>query len=163
MLQKMQDTRSANIKWIQPLLIATLIICLLLIIALVSALKIAGKRLDIIASVLKETAEQHITADVKLDTKLPLNSNFEVADEVVVGIDMVVETSIPINIEIPVNENMLVPFKIGIKDYIKLDTSIMITKDVYAMVEDTIFLDQKVTVPTSKKRELHCPSKPVYL
>jgi len=88
-----------------------------------------------------------------------LNSNFEVAGDVTVGIDMVVETVIPINIEIPVIQDILVPFKIGVKDYIKLDTTIMITDDVYAMVEDTIYLDQKVTMPTSDKRGVTVPIK----
>lgn len=57
---------------------------------------------------------------------------------------MVVETTLPEDIQIPVNENNLVPFKIGIKDYIKLDATIMITKDVYAIVQDTLHFGLEV-------------------
>ena len=129
--------------WIGPTLVGLVLCCLLIIGTLVIALKIASKRLANIALVLEETAEQHIIANVDLNTNLPLNSNFQINDDVRVGIDMVVETLIPIHVEIPVNENILVPFKIGVKDYIKLDTTILITDDVYAMVEDTLYLDQK--------------------
>ena len=155
----MQSKQTGSKKWMVPLLFVTALISLLISAVLAIALNIAGKRLDSIASLLDKTAEQHITADVALDTELPLNSNFGVAEDVTVGIELLVETTIPVNIEIPVNQNILVPFKIGVKDFIKLDTTIQITNDVYAMVEDTLYLDQTVSVPTSKKRGITLPIK----
>lgn len=107
----MQSKQTGSKKWMVPLLFATALISLLIIAVLAIALNIAGKRLDSIASLLDKTAEQHITADVALDTELPLNSNFGVAE------------------------------------------------DVYAMVEDTLYLDQTVSVPTSKKRGITLPIK----
>lgn len=144
-------------KWIVPVLTLVILFCFLLIAALVIALNIVNKRLDYIALAVEETAEQHITADVLLNKSIPVNFSIRIADEVMVGIDMIVETVIPVDIEIPVNEKMMVPFKIGIKDYIKLDTTIMITDDVYADVEDTIYVNQNVTVPTSKRRGITLP------
>ena len=144
-------------KWIAPLLSVVVLFCILIVAALVIALNIANKRLKNIASILEETVEQHIMADVELNTNIPLNSNFQINEAITVGINMMVETVIPINVEIPVNENMLVPFKIGVKDYIKLDTTIMISDDVYAIIEDTLYIDQKFTVPTSKKRGISVP------
>ena len=121
--------------------------------------KVLNNRLDNIAVILEETADQHITADIELITDLPLNSKFRIEDEVTVGINMFVESVIPINVEIPIDQNLLVPFKIGVKEYIKLDTTIMITDDVFAIVEDTLHLDQDVTVPTSKRRGVNLPIK----
>lgn len=141
----------------RPLLMATVFVCLLIIAALAIVLNRIDHRLNNLASILEQTAEQHIITDISLDTKLPLNSTFQIGDAITVGINLVVETVIPVNVEIPVNENVLVPFKIGVKDYIRLDTTVMITEDVYANVQDTIYLDQKVTLATSKKRGINLP------
>ena len=142
-----------------PLLTIVVLFTLLIIAALVSVLSVVNNRLDNIAKVLEETAEQHITADIDLITDLPLNSKFRIEDEVTVGINMLVESVIPINVEIPIDQKLLVPFKIGVKDYIKLDTTIMIIDDVFAIIEDTLHLDQKVTMPTSKRRGVNLPIK----
>ena len=141
----------------RPLLTATIFFCFLIIAALTIVLTRINGRLNNLAVLLEQTAEQHLTANVALDTDLPLNSSFQIPDNVTVGISMVVETVIPLNVEIPVNENILVPFKIGVKDYIRLDTTIMITEDVFANVEDTLHIDQKFTMPTSKKRGITVP------
>ena len=41
---------------------------------------------------------------------------------------------------------MLIPFKIGVHEYIKLDTTIEITEDVNIFVKDTIPLDQRMKI-----------------
>lgn len=141
------------------LLVLVLLFFLILIAALTIALKGVNKRLNNISLSVEEMAEQHITADVELNQSIAINSYFRISDAVSVGIDMVVETVIPVDVEIPIDQNLLVPFKIGVKDYIKLDTTIMITDDIYAIVEDTLKLDQNVTMPTSKKRGITLPVK----
>ena len=84
----MQKNETGTRKWILPLLLVMVLISFLIIAVSVTALKIATFRLGSIASAIEETAEQHITAEVTLDQHLPLNSNFEVAGDVTVGIDM---------------------------------------------------------------------------
>ena len=150
---------AGNNKFIAPILTIALIFCLLFIIALVIALNIVNTRLNHVALAVEEIGEQHIITNVALNTNLPINSKFKILDDFKVDVNMFVETEIPIHVEIPVNENILVPFKIGVKDYVKLDTTIMITDDFYAFVEDTIFLDQKFTIPTSKRRGITLPVK----
>lgn len=136
-----------------------LIFSICLIIVLIIALKVVNKRLENLADLLDTTVEQHITSDVILNTSLPLNSSFQIKEELSVGINMMVETVIPLNVEIPVDQKIFIPFKIGVKDYIKLDTTIMITDDVFATVIDTLYLDQKFTMPTSEKRGINVPVK----
>ena len=104
----------------RPLLTATMFFSFLIIAALTIVLSRINRRLNNLAVLLEQTAEQHLTANVALNTDLPLSSSFQIADDVTVGINMVVETVIPLNVEIPVNENILVPFKIGVKDYEKI-------------------------------------------
>ncbi len=146
-------------RWIVSLIAMVVLFVFLVLISVSIVLNVLNNRLDNIAVILEETADQHITADIDLITDLPLNSKFRIEDEVTVGINMFVESVIPINVEIPIDQKLLVPFRIGVKDYIKLDTTIMITDDVFAIVEDTLHLDQNVTVATSKRRGVNLPIK----
>jgi hypothetical protein len=59
---------------------------------------------------------------------------------------MFLQTEIPFKAEIPVNEDMLIPFKIGVHDFIKLDTTIQVTDNVNILVDDTIPLNQKMNM-----------------
>ena len=73
---------------------------------------------------MEEMAIQHIVTDVTINENIPLNSDITVKDELKVNINMLLETEIPFRAEIPVDQNLLIPFKIGVHDYIKLDTTI---------------------------------------
>jgi hypothetical protein len=125
---------------------------------LLTALSVSEKRLQVLGDTMEEMAEQHIITEVTVDEIIPLKSDIWVTDEIEVGINMVVKSEIPFTAMIPVNENMLIPFKIGVKDYIKLDTTIQITDFVNIAVDDTIPLNQKVKLPIFGKRG---PSIPI--
>lgn len=139
-------------------LILALLINFGIIIALVVALNVSEKRLKILGDTMEEMAQQHIVTEVTVNESIPLKSDISVCKPVNVGIDMTVKSEIPFRAEIPVNENMLVPFKIGVQDYIKLDTTIKVTDYVHILVDDTIPLDQKVKMPIFGK---HGPSVPI--
>jgi len=125
---------------------------------LVAALKVSEGRLQLLGDTMEEMAEQHIITEVTVDENIPLNSSIWVTDEIEVGINMMVISEIPFQAMIPVNENMLIPFKIGVKDYIRLDTTIQVTDFVNIAVDDTIPLNQKVKIPIFGKRG---PSMPI--
>ena len=153
----MSSYRNKNRVWIQPLWLAIFVFCLVVISGLVLALVIVNKRLNSIAQSVEAISNQHITANVPLNKSIAVNSRFRISEAVTVGIDMMVEAVIPIDVEIPINEKMLVPIKVGVKDYIKIDTTIVIKDYVYANVEDTIAINQKVTIPTSKRKGIQVP------
>jgi hypothetical protein len=125
---------------------------------LVAALKVSEGRLQVLGDTMEEMAEQHIITEVTVDEMIPLNSSIWVTDEIEVGINMMVISEIPFQAMIPVNESMLIPFKIGVKDYIRLDTTIQVTDFVNIAVDDTIPLNQKVKIPIFGKRG---PSMPI--
>jgi len=118
-----------------------------IIVVLMTALNISEKRLKLIGDTMDEMAVQHIITEVTVDEAIPVTTSIDITSKVEVGIDMLVESEIPFRAEIPVNEDMLIPFKIGVKDYIKLDTTISITDYVNILVDDTIPLNQKVKMP----------------
>ncbi len=128
------------------LLLTGLIISIGIIVVLIISLKIAEKRLDNIGNTMEEMAMQHIITEVIINETIPLNSDIIVTDELKVNINMLLETESPFQAEIPVNEDMLIPFKIGVHDYIKLDTTIMVTDYVNILVNDTIPLNQKMNM-----------------
>ena len=128
------------------LISVSLIISIGIIGALLAALSISEKRLEKIGDLMEEMATQHIITDVSVNQKIPLNSDIRVTDELKVNINMFLQTEIPFKAEIPVNENMLIPFKIGVHDYIKLDTTIQVMDYVNIIVDDTIPLDQKMNM-----------------
>ena len=119
---------------------------------LITALNVSERRLQVIGDTMEEMAQQHIITEVTVDEAIPVQTSIAIEGAVVVGIDMIVESEIPFRAEIPVNENMLIPFKIGVKDYIKLDTTIIVTDYVNILVDDTIPLNQKVKLPIFGKR-----------
>lgn len=130
-----------------------------IIVVLITALKVSEGRLEILGDTMEEMAAQHIITEVTVNEVIPVTTTIDVTSSVEVGIDMLVESEIPFRAEIPVNENMLIPFKIGVKDYIKLDTTITITDYVNILVDDTIPLDQKVKMPIFGKRGPTVPIK----
>lgn len=148
-----------NNKWTFRLLIASLATSLVLIIVLITALMVMRKRLNTVGSIVDQMAVQHIVTEVDVDQNIPLNTDICVMNDLTVGIDMFIETEIPFTAEIPVTQEMLVPFKIGVKDYIRLDTTIRITDYVNIDVLDTIPLDQKVQLPIFGKRGPWMPIK----
>ncbi len=79
-------------KWIVFLLVSALLIDFGIIIALSSTLRLAKNRLGILGDTMEQTAQQHIKREIPLSFNLPLNSNIEVSDEIIVGIDMVVQS-----------------------------------------------------------------------
>jgi hypothetical protein len=119
---------------------------------LITALTVSEGRLQVIGDTMEEMAQQHIITEVTVNEAIPVQTSIAIEGAVVVGIDMMVESEIPFRAEIPVNENMLIPFKIGVKDYIKLDTTIIVTDYVNILVDDTIPLNQKVKLPIFGKR-----------
>jgi len=125
---------------------------------LVTALNVSEGRLQAIGDTMEEMAVQHIITEVTVDEAIPVATSISVTSDVEVGIDMMVVSEIPFRAEIPVNESMLVPFKIGVKDYIKLDTTITVTDYVNILVDDTIPLNQKVKMPIFGKKG---PSFPI--
>lgn len=146
-------------KWILPTLALLVIFCSVAITGLIIALDIFNRRLNNVALAVEETAKQHIITNVALNTNLPIDSKFKIIDDFKVDVNMIVETVIPIHVDVPVNNSILVPFKIGVKNYIKLDTTILITEDFHALVEDTIILDQKFNIPAFKKKGINLPIK----
>ena len=139
--------------------VLALLINIGIIAVLVTALKVSEGRLQIIGDTMEEMSRQHIITEVTVNEVIPVTTLINVTSEVVVGIDMIVESEIPFRAEIPVNENMLIPFKIGVKDYIRLDTTITVTDYVNILVDDTIPLDQKVKLPIFGKRGPSFPIK----
>ncbi len=119
---------------------------------LITALNVSEKRLFVIGNTMEEMAKQHIVTEVTVNETIPLNSDISITEELNVNIDMFLDTEIPFRADIPVNEEMLVPFKIGVHDYIMLDTTIQVTDFVDIIVDDTIPLNQKVKVPIFGKR-----------
>jgi hypothetical protein len=116
-----------------------------IIIVLLVVLKVSEGRLHKLSETIDLMAVQHITQNVKVNDTIPLNSEIAITtDELSVGINMYVETVVPFHAEIPVNQNVLVPFKVGVKDYIKLDTTIMIEDVVIIQVDDTLPMNQKM-------------------
>lgn len=145
-----------NLTRFQKRMFAAVIIALLInfgiIGVLITALNVSKSRLQIIGDTMEEMAQQHIITEVTVNEAIPVKTTINITSEVVVGIDMMVESEIPFRAEIPVNEKMLIPFKIGVKDYIKLDTTITVTDYVNILVDDTIPLNQKVRLPIFGKR-----------
>lgn len=144
-------------KWVASLLALALLINFCILIILLAALNITKKRLNNLGDTLEQTAQQHIITEIKLDENIQLNTNVYVSDEISVGIQLVLETMIPFKAEIPVNENIMVPIRIGVKDYIKLDTIIQASGTFLIDVDDTIPLDQKVKVLVLGKNGLNLP------
>ena len=148
-----------NSKWTFRLLIASLATSVGIIIVLLVALSVMKKRLNTVGDIVDQMAVQHIVTDVSVDQNIPLKTDISVTDNLTVGINMFIDTEIPFTAEIPVTQDMLVPFKIGVKDYIRLDTTIRITDYVNIDVIDTIPLDQKVQLPIFGKRGPWMPIK----
>lgn len=117
-----------------------------LIAVLLTALSISDGRLQSLGNIMDEMAEDHIVYSMDLNQDMPVQTEILIEDEVDVNINMLVESEIPFTAEIPVNEDMLIPFKIGVHDYIKLDTLIEITEDVNIFVKDTIPLDRRMQI-----------------
>ena len=138
--------------------ILTLLINFGIIGVLITALNISEGRLQVIGDTMEEMAQQHIITEVTVDEAIPVETSIDITSKVEVGIDMLVESEIPFRANIPVNEDMLIPFKIGVKDYIRLDTTITVTDYVNILVDDTIPLNQKVKMPIFGKRG---PSVPI--
>ena len=113
---------------------------------LYTALTISDARLQSLGNILDEMAADSIVYSMDLNQDMPVQTKILIEDEVDVNINMLVESEIPFTAEIPVSENMLIPFKIGVHEYIKLDTTIEITEDVNIFVKDTIPLDQKMKI-----------------
>lgn len=113
---------------------------------LIYSLNLSDARLQSLGNVLDEMADDHIVYSMQLEQDMPVKTNILIEDEVNVNINMLVESEIPFTAEIPVNENLLIPFKIGVHDYIRLDTTIEITEDVNIFVKDTIPLDQRMKI-----------------
>ncbi len=122
------------------------VISFIIIGILLAALTVMGLRLEVIGSTMEEMAIQHIVTDVNVKEDIPLNSAITVTDDLTVNIDMYIETEIPFTANIPVSEEMLVPIRMGVKDYIELDTLIWVTEPITILVDDTIPLDQKMKV-----------------
>ncbi len=145
-----------NLTRFQKRMFVTVVIALLInfgiIGVLVTALNVSEGRLKVIGDTMEEMAQQHIITEVTVNEAIPVKTTINITSDVVVGIDMIVESEIPFRAEIPVNEKMLIPFKIGVKDYIKLDTTITVTDYVNILVDDTIPLNQKVKLPIFGKR-----------
>ena len=141
------------------LLYCSLGLSVVIIIALLTALNIAQKRLNTIGELMNEMSTQHIVTNVEVNENIPLSSDIKVTDELNVNINMFLSTEIPFKAEIPVNEDMLVPFKIGVQDYIKLDTTIMVTDNVNILVDDTIPLNQKMKMALFGGKGIGLPIK----
>ncbi|MES2800502.1 MAG: hypothetical protein V4638_10840 [Bacteroidota bacterium] len=132
------------------------------VIVLVTALSIAEKRLAKIGATMDEMATLHIVRDILVEESIPLKQNINVTDDIMVNIDMTVETEIPFTAMIPVNQELLVPIRIGIKDFIRIDTTINISDVVHIDVNDTIPLDQRLKIPIFSKKKKKGISIPVY-
>ncbi len=124
-----------------------------LIAVLITALNISDARLESLGNIMDEMAEDHIVYSMDLNQDMPVKTKILIEDEVQVNINMLVESEIPFTAEIPVDQEMLIPFKIGVHDYIKLDTTIEITDDVHIYVQDTIPLDQRMKIGMFGKRQ----------
>ena len=133
-------------KLIITFLSIALMTSIVIIVILYIALGVSDKRLDNIGKTMEEMAVQHIITNVTINENIPLNSDITVKDELKVNINMLLETEIPFRAEIPVDQHLLIPFKIGVHDYIKLDTTIKVTDYVNILVDDTIPLDQKMNM-----------------
>ena len=103
----------------RPLLLAGVLFCVLFIAALTILLIEINKCLNNLAIILEQTAEQHLTADIALNTSLPRNSNFQVADAVMIGII--------IPVYIPLSETALASYfrnlTQGLRGLIKLNNN----------------------------------------
>lgn len=141
------------------LLLISLSISIGIIIVLLFALSISEKRLEKIGDLMNEMATQHIITTVSIKENIPLNSDIRVTDELKVNIKMFLQTEIPFKAEIPVSENMLIPFKIGLHDYIKIDTTIEVTDFVNILVDDTIPLNQKMNMAIFGGKGFNFPIK----
>ena len=111
-----------NTKLFKILTLLSFLICIIIIVILYSALKIADHRLEKLGQIVDEIAVQHIITDVSIDDTIPLNSDIFVTEEIEVNIDLKLKTEIPLNVEIPVDQSILVPFEMGVLDYITIDT-----------------------------------------
>ncbi|MBL4704309.1 MAG: hypothetical protein JKY54_07295 [Flavobacteriales bacterium] len=132
-----------------------------LIAVLLIALNISNERLQSLGNIMDEMSEDHIIYTMHITQDMPIKTRILIEDEVEVNINMLVESEIPFRAEIPVTEEMLIPFKIGVHDYIKLDTTIEITDQVHIFVDDTIPLDQLMKVKMfgqKKNGDLRGPS-----
>ena len=123
-----------------------------IIFALLTALNVSEQRLQVLGDTMEEMAEQHIITEVTVDEAIPVDTKIAITEEIEVGINMTVRSEIPFKALIPVSENMLIPFKLGVQDYIQLDTTIMVQDYVNILVDDTIPLNQKVKMPILGKR-----------
>ena len=68
-----------------------------------------------------DIAIQHIITEMAVNDTIPLNSDI---NEIEVNIDLNLKTTIPLQVEIPVDQNLLVPFELGVLDFITIDTLI---------------------------------------
>ncbi|MFT7613628.1 MAG: hypothetical protein ACI9J3_002603 [Parvicellaceae bacterium] len=117
-----------------------------LIAVLLVALDISNERLQSLGNIMDEMADDHIVYSMEITQDMPVKTNILIEDEVTVDIRMLVESEIPFTAEIPVTEQMLIPFRIGVSDYITLDTTIDIVDEVHIFVDDTIPLDQRMKI-----------------
>ena len=69
------------------------------------------------------------------------------------------QTGIPLNVEIPVDQSILVPFEMGVLDYITIDTLIQVMDNVNIIVDDTIPLNQRVNVSLLGGKGFNIPIK----
>ena len=108
-----------NTKLFKILTLLSFLICIVIIVILYSALKVADHRLEKLGQIVDEIAVQHIITDVSIDDTIPLNSDIFVTEEIEVNIDLKLKTEIPLNVEIPVDQSILVPFEMGVLDNIR--------------------------------------------
>lgn len=132
-------------------IIIALIILLLanvgIVIGLMTALKVSEKRLANLGNIMEEMSNSRIQYQMTIKDSIDVVTEINVTESVVVGIDMVVESQIPFQADIPVDQSMIVPFDLGIKQLIYMDTTIKITDKLNIYVDDSIPLDQKVKLP----------------
>ncbi len=135
-----------NNSFFKILTYASILLCIFIIIALYAALKTAEHRLENISQIVDDISIQHIITEVEVNDTIPLNSDITVTEELEVNIDLNLNTIIPLKVEIPVDQSIIVPFELGVLDYITIDTLIEVMDNVNIIVDDTIPLDQKVNV-----------------
>lgn len=134
-------------KFTTTMLVVALGMGLGIIISLLVVLSVMQGRLGKLGDTMALMAEQHIVQTIDVKDTIPLNSAIMVTDAMSVGIDMMVETTIPFTAEIPVDEKLLVPIRMGVKDYVSLDTTIRIVDIINIQVDDTIPMNQKMKMP----------------
>ena len=148
-----------NTKLFKILTLLSFLICIVIIVMPYSALKVADHRLEKLGQIVDEIAVQHIITDVSIDDTIPLNSDIFVTEEIEVNIDLKLKTEIPLNVEIPVDQSILVPFEMGVLDYITIDTLIEVMDNVNIIVDDTIPLNQRVNVSLLGGKGFNIPIK----